>query len=306
MKLHRQLFALALALSLAHAASGQTTNTFIVGAYNVENWNVIERHGKANQPKPQAEKDAVVEVINSVRPDVLGLQEMGNTNDFAELRSLLAAKGLNYPHWEHVQAHDQDRHVCLLSRFPIVQRNSRVDYTYLLNGQPTPIGRGILDVVIQVNDHYSFRAVVVHLKSKRTIDTGDQAVMRLEEAKLLRAHLGKILKKEPQLNLLALGDFNDTPDSESTKTVIGEPPFSLFPLPCRTSKGYDGTHFWKGHGEWSRIDYLMTSPGMSNEFVAGSAHIYDGEHGFTASDHRLISASFVDHEVDAPPAATKP
>lgn len=280
-----------LCLSVA-CSTAQTNRTFTVAAYNVANWNTIDRRSNVPEPKPQAEKDSVVEVIAAVRPDVIGLEEMGTTNDFAELRALLAAKGLDYPHWEHVQAHDNNRHVCLLSRFPIVQRHSRTDYTYNLGEKTLPVGRGFLDVVIQVNDHYSFRAVVVHLKSKRQTDDGDQALMRLEEAKLLRAHLGKILKKDPATNLIAMGDFNDGLDSASTKIVVGEPPFQLTPLPCKTDKGYVNTHYWATHKQWSRIDFLMVNPGLSKEFVDGTARIYEGPSAGKASDHRLISAEF--------------
>ncbi|MEI6082812.1 MAG: endonuclease/exonuclease/phosphatase family protein [Verrucomicrobiota bacterium] len=296
----RKFFVIGLLLVLAQTVPAQSNDTFTVGSYNVENWNSIERNKKLNQPKPLAEREAVVAVITAVHPDVLGIQEMGNTNDLAELLTMLAAKGLHYPHWEHVQAHDQDRHVCLLSRFPIVQRNSRVDYTYSIGEKSYSIGRGILDVVIQVNDHYSFRAVVVHLKSKRTTEDGDQAVMRLEEAKLLRAHLGKALTQDPQLNLIALGDFNDSLDTTTLKTIIGDAPFNFFPLPCKSEKGYENTHFWARQKEWSRIDYLLTSPGLSPEFITGSAKLHESPEAGKASDHRLISASFCEHEVAAP------
>ena len=295
-----------LALLLVGHASAQTSITFVVGSYNIENWNSIERQGKLNQPKPQAEKDAVLNVIVSVHPDVLGLEEIGTLDDLAELRAGLAGKGVRYPFSEYLQGADPDRRVCLLSRFPIVQRQSRTDYTYRLNDRPTPISRGILDVVVQVNDRYSFRAIVVHLKSKRTIEFGDQAVMRLEEAKLLRAHLNGIFKSNPATKLLALGDFNDTPETLPIKTVVGEPPFALVALPCQTGKGYTGTHLWRFHSDWSRLDYLLASPSLSNDFVTGSAHIYEGPAAGVASDHRLIYAGFTTPAVVRVAVATNP
>ncbi len=274
----------------------QSTSKFVVAAFNVENWNEIERSGKANQPKPQTEKDAVVSVITTIRPDVLGLEEMGKTNDLAELIGMLRAKGLDYPNQQWIQGADEARHVSLLSRFPIAQRNSRTDYNYLLDGKPTRIQRGILDVLVKVNDSYSFRALVVHLKSKRSSDIGDQAKMRLEEARLLRAHIGKVLKDNPQQKLIVMGDFNDTPDSEPMRVIMGEPLFALFALRPLDSKGSDGTHYWRARHEFSRIDYLITSPGMSNDYINGSAHIADVEGWDKASDHRMVYASFRDQQ----------
>ena len=293
-------------LVLVGRVPAQTSTTFVVGAYNIENWNSIERHGQLNQPKPQAEKDAVINVIASVHPDVLGLEEMGTPDDLAELRAGLTGKGVVYPFAEYLQGADPDRRVCLLSRFPIVQRLSRTDYTYRLNDRPAPISRGILDVVVQVNDRYSFRAIVVHLKSKRTIELGDQAVMRLEEAKLLRTHLNSIFKNNPTPKLLAMGDFNDTPETLPIKTVLGEPPFALVALPCQTSKGYSGTHLWRFHSDWSRLDYLLASPSLLNDFVTGSAHIYEGPAAGIASDHRVIYATFTTPAVVKGPVATNP
>lgn len=289
-------------LLLAANAFAQTNNQFTIAAYNVENWNSIERNKKPNQPKPRAEKEAVVNLIATIRPDVLALEEMGKQTDFAEFAAALRDKGLAYADQEWIEGTDPDRHVCLLSRFPITQRFSRVDYTYLLDGKPTRISRGLLDVMIQVNAHYSFRAVVAHLKSKRQSTYGDQATMRLEEARLLRAHIGKILKEAPEQNLIALGDFNDTPDSPPLHAIIGVPPFQLFALRPLDSAGTDATHYWKARREFSRIDYLILSPGMSNEYVIGSAQIADLEGWDKASDHRMVYASFLDH--DAGSAAT--
>ena len=307
MKIWQKLFLLGgwTLLSVGHVPA-QTSTTFVVGAFNIENWNSIERHGQLNQPKPQAEKDAVLRVIASVHPDVLGLEEMGAPDDLAELRAGLTSRGVQYPYAEYVQGADPDRRICLLSRFPIVQRQSRTDYTYRLNDQPTPISRGILDVVVQVNERYSFRAIVVHLKSKRTIELGDQAAMRLEEAKLLRAHLTGILKSNSATKLLAMGDLNDTPETLPIKTVLGEPPFALVALPCQTAKGYSGTHLWKFHGDWSRLDYLLASPSLANDFVPGSAHIAEGPAAGIASDHRLIYASFTAPMVGVAPVAASP
>ena len=218
----------------------------------------------------------------------------------------LTGKGVVYPFVEYVPGADSDRRICLLSRFPIVARHSRTDYTYRLNDRATPISRGILDVALQIADHYSFRAIVVHLKSKRAVEFGDQSEMRLEEAKLLRAHLADIFQRDPETKLLALGDFNDTPETTPIKTVMGPAPFALFALPCQTSRGYTGTHLWRFHSEWSRLDYLLASRALSNDFVAGSAQIYEGPDAGVASDHRLIYASFRTPTVGSAPLAGHP
>ena len=288
------------------AAQSPDTNTFVVAAYNVENWLSMDRQGKADQPKPQSEKDALFKVVAQIHPDVLSVEEMGSTNDLAELAAGLRAHGVDLPYREWIEGADTNRHVSVLSRLPIVERFSRTDYNYLLNGKPQRIERGIIDVKIQVNDHYTFRAVVAHLKSKRQVEVGDQAVMRLEEAKLLRAHVGKALKNDPELNLIVMGDFNDTPESPPIRALVGELPFALIELLPVDSQGGHDTFYWKYRNQFSRIDYLITSPGMANEFVPDNAHIADVEGWDKASDHRAVYAKFYAHEVakaaPAPPA----
>ncbi len=268
------------------------TNTFCVAAYNVENWVLMERNKKPDQPKPAAAKQAVFEMLAKVRADVLGLEEVGTTNELAEIATGLAARGLDYPYREWIQGADENRHVALLSRFPITDRLSRTDYTYTLGTNVMRIQRGILDVGIKVNDRYSFRAIVVHLKSRRQVEEFDQAAARLGEARLLRSHIGKILKADHDRNLIVMGDFNDTPESEPIKAILGEAPFALTMLNPADNKGYFTTHFWRAKREWSRIDYLITSPGMAKEFVPDSARIGDFPMWETASDHRPIFARF--------------
>jgi hypothetical protein len=64
----------ALAPFTAHA-----TNTFVVAVYNLENWLMMERTGGTNSGKPVASREAVVSVLTGIRPDVLGVVEIGTT-----------------------------------------------------------------------------------------------------------------------------------------------------------------------------------------------------------------------------------
>jgi hypothetical protein len=142
------------ALVAVSSLAAQSTNTFTVAAYNIENWVLMDRNGKPDQPKPTSKKEAVFGIVAKVRPDVLSVEEMGMTNELAELITGLRARGVDFAYHEWIQGVDTNRHVSLLSRYPIVKRYSRTDYSYLLNGKPQRIERGILDVKVKVNDQY--------------------------------------------------------------------------------------------------------------------------------------------------------
>jgi endonuclease/exonuclease/phosphatase family metal-dependent hydrolase len=291
-----------LGLLAAGTVWAESSNSFIVATYNVANWNFIERSRKPNLPKPTKEKEGAWTALAALKPDVLGVEEMGDTNDLAEFVAGLKKRGLDYPYTEWVAGPDTSRHVALLSRFPITQRFSATNDTYQLDHHPARVSRGILDVQVQVNPTYSFRAIVLHLKSKRTIEGSDQAQMRLAEAKLARAHVDAILKADPRQNIVVMGDFNDTPETAPVQAIAGTSSTSpLYVLPAKTDKGYVNTHFWMAHKEWSRIDYLMVSPGMSNEFVTGTATIYEGPGAKEGSDHRPVSGTFYATDRDPQP-----
>ena len=129
--------------------------------------------GSTNRPKPAREQQTVISILSQIRPDILGVCEMGSPADLAHLQAALKAAGLDLPHAEHVQGDDPDRHVALLSRFPIAGRQPVTHLRYLLDNSEFPVQRGFLDVSVAVNPAYTLRLVGTHLKSRRDVPEGD-------------------------------------------------------------------------------------------------------------------------------------
>jgi endonuclease/exonuclease/phosphatase family metal-dependent hydrolase len=272
----------------------QAASPLKVASYNVENYLPMDRmeDGKnlQNAPKPEKEIAAVVQVIASESPDILGLIEMGDQGMLEDLRSRLKAAGLDYPHSEWVAGADPHRHVALLSRFPIVERNSRDDVTFELDGKVQRINRGILDVTVQVTPDYALRLVGAHLKSRREVPEFDQAQFRAKEAWHLRQHLTSILAANPKTNLLCFGDFNDTKNEYPIRELIGTrgTPEYMMDLWAADSRKERWTHYWKSADIYSRIDYLLVSPALTREVHLNKSGICDLPAWEEASDHRLL------------------
>ncbi len=283
-------------------APAADTNTFLVATYNVRNWLAMTRWGRPDQPKPHGEKMAVVRYLAAIRPDVLALQEVGSNRDFAEIVSRLRNEGLVYPDGEWIQGVDTNRHVAILSRYPIISRNSRINTSYTIGTHTIGMSRGLLDVTIQVNADYQFRALVAHLKSKRPVPDINQATMRLEEARILRRHAETLLRQNSRHNLLVMGDLNDDPESEALAMIRGHEPPRLHRLEAFDRNGLSFTHFWTGRNQYSQIDYLLVNEAMQAELVADSAAIADAEGWEKASDHRAVYARF--HALDRDAAAS--
>jgi endonuclease/exonuclease/phosphatase family metal-dependent hydrolase len=304
--------------ALVFSIFADDTNTFTVGSYNVENWLVMDRSESGGRrgpqrllPKPDIEKEAVWAIIEKFQPDVLGVIEMGARAELQELADGLAERGLRYPYTEWIQGSDDTRHVCLISRFPIVARHPHTTDTYGAGGQVRRVLRGVLEVTVQVNESYTFTAFVAHLKSKRATRTGpSEAEIRLGEARVLRRHVANVLQKNPHANVIVMGDMNDFPGTETLRMILGSAPHQLIDLAPLDSKGTRNTHFWESRGTYSCLDHLLVSEGMHHEFVEGSARIADFDGWNTASDHRAIYAKFYDRDRDphlrAKPTKTAP
>lgn len=272
-------------------------------AYNVENYLRQDRTVKGeiikDVPKPDEEKRAVVATFAKLRPAIIGLCEMGTMEDVGELQERLGRVGLEYPHVEWVEGADPVRHLVLLSQYPIVARNSVRDLTYQIGEVEFALSRGILDATVQVNPDYQLRLVGCHLKSKRPVPDADQALMRRNEAHLLRQHVEAIFDGDREVNLLVYGDFNDTRNEVPIKAVQGR--FGsdryLTALRLKDRFGLSWTHHWSFAEIYSKIDFIMVSPGAYREINQDGSFIYhymtqdDSEAWAKASDHRpLVTA----------------
>src|SRR5436309_637722 len=192
---------------------------FRVATYNLENY--LDEPTQTRAAKPPEAKAKIRQSILALKPDVLALQEMGSPTALEELRTSLKTEGLDLPYLEHVAGSDTNVHLAILSRFPFSARRPRTNDNFLLGGRRFRVSRGFGEVDVQVNTNYSFTLLTAHLKSKRPVPQAEEAELRLEEAKLLREEIEARFAANPTVNLVVLGDFNDTKDSASTKAVIG-------------------------------------------------------------------------------------
>jgi endonuclease/exonuclease/phosphatase family metal-dependent hydrolase len=289
-------FLLLLVLGL-HAQDRDLTKGIIFCTYNVRNYvgndqtAPPERRAKPKTPK---EIEALVSVIREIQPDILGVCEMGSEAMFNDFKAQLAKVGLEYLHSEYVQAGDPDRHVALVSKFPIVARNSQTKVTFQLDGAEEEMKRGILDVTIQITPEYQLRCVGAHLKSKLAVAEGE-ALLRRHEAAKLREHLDGIFQAAPNANVLCYGDFNDTKNEPMFQEISGarNTPGYMADLWAKDTLGDRWTHYWRTADQYSRFDYIFVSKGAWPEVRRDTATVYRAPMWNEASDHRPVYVTVV-------------
>jgi endonuclease/exonuclease/phosphatase family metal-dependent hydrolase len=236
---------------------------------------------------------AEIRVIQEIRPAILGVCEMGPPAEFASFREQLKAAGLDYPEAEYVAGPDPERHVALLSKYPIVSRQSLPDVPYPLDGREEKVSRGFLDVTIDAGGT-RLRFIGVHLKSKLRDTRESEAVLRRNEAHLLRQHIDEVLDADPGANLVVYGDFNDTKNSESIREVMGPrgSGHHLDDIWLQDAIGDRWTEYWKEADVYSRIDYIMVTHNLMPAVDKPKSYVYRSPTWFDASDHRAVIADF--------------
>jgi len=263
--------------------------------YNLRNYLAMERRvaGEVveDAPKPEPEVEAVIDALAELDPDILGVCEIGAPAFLEDLQKRLAEAGVDLPHTELLRsASGYDRNLALITRFPIVARGSRDDYTYEIGDKRLPFQRGVLDVTIAVRPRYHLRYVGLHLKSKREVPEADQAMMRLNEARLARRHVDRILEAEPGTNLLVVGDLNDLRIEPPVKTLQGSYGHHdyLTSLTLDDRFGFRWTHHWSYADAYSRFDFVLYSRGISPELQRDGSFIHHWPAWDEASDHRPL------------------
>ena len=239
------------------------------------------------------------ERLHELAPDVVFLQEVQGAHQRHSRRHVqwpqaaqhefLAHEGGHTAYGRNAVYRDGHHGNAIVSRFPIVRRDSLPKVRFELNGTQQSVKRGFLDVTVQVTPGYQLRCVGAHLKSKLPTPEGEALIRRHEAAKL-RGQLDAVLKAEPAVNLLCYGDFNDSKNQPMFTEITGVrgTPSHMTDLPARDSHGDRWTHHWNVADEYSRIDYLFASPGRLPEVKRDTATVYRSEFWETASDHRPV------------------
>jgi len=218
---------------------------------------------------------------------------MGPPAEFADFEGRLKSAGLDYPFTEYVEGPDPQRHVALLSKYPIASRQSLKDVPFEMDGHEEKVRRGILDVTVSVGET-KLRFIGVHLKSKLRDTWENEAELRRNEAHLLRSHVDEVLAGDAAANLVVYGDFNDTKNEPSLREIMGgrNSERGLRDLWLKDADGDRWTEYWDTADVYSRIDFILVTRDLLPAVDFPKSYVYRSPYWNAASDHRAVVAAF--------------
>jgi len=266
-----------------------------VATYNLENYLVMDRSVGPRwcpaYPKPENEKSMIRQVIRSVQPDILVLQEMGTVDFLEELRVDLAREGQHYTQAIHMSGTDPDRHLAILSKLKPMEvvKHRDLDFKYFEGRER--VKRGMLEASFELGGGFTFKLFAVHLKSRYT-DNKEDALSRMRrtgEAEACRNRIIERTHEAGQAHYIIAGDFNDHPKSAPLRRFYRRGDLEIGSLVRATdSRGEVWTYYYEKESRYELIDGFIASPVILSSIVAGSGRIADVSGVMTASDHRMV------------------
>ncbi|MBX3432421.1 MAG: endonuclease/exonuclease/phosphatase family protein [Pirellulales bacterium] len=279
---------------LTDRPQGPKEGELVIGAYNVLNLfdNIDDpyRDDEGTPAKPRSELTALAKSIKALNADVLALEEVEN-RFYLERFVEVFLPDMGYDHVVHFEGNDnRGIDVCLLSRVPVgVVKSHRHLVFPGASGEPRRFSRDVLVVTLLPEGANPIEAWVVHLKS----NAGGREFAeptRVAEAKALRGLIDAELEARPDSEFIVMGDFNDTPESATLKTIVGEGENALW---SAATELMDEKPITYNTGEYkSMIDFLLCSPALAKRHISGSTRIIPGSPQETGSDHNPIAAAF--------------
>ncbi len=240
-------------------------------------WNTERYNSKINN---------MARVISSLNPDFLGMCEVESINSLKDLIHNNQLWNGNYQSVFFEGPDERGIDNAFIYKKALVKEAKGKAFTINPEGLGGDNTRAILfaNITLINNEHIYF--LVNHFPSRREGEKESEP-KRLYVAGVVKHICDSLLKKESKANIIVMGDFNDYPNNESIKGVIGatgdikslksndfyNPMYSLME---------QGKGSYKHKGEWNFLDQIMLSNNLVNCktkvcYQANSTEVFEKE-----------------------------
>ena len=272
----------------APASAQKKFSVYAIGFYNVENlfdtthdegkndydftptgsyqWNEMKyRHKLHNMASVLAEMGT--DVLPNVGCAAIGLAEVENDHVMNDLTAQpeLAARGYKYVHIEGPDHRGIDCAMIYNPKLFTVRDTKLVPYVYDLPKDSTRATRGFLTVSgTLAGEHVTI--IVCHLPSR-----GAGSYYRELGGKQVKALKDSLLREDPKVKVLVMGDMNDDPTNKSmyeclsAKPEIKEVGSNDMYNPWYNVLVKEGTGTLQYQGKWNLFDQIIMTPNLLNK-----------------------------------------
>ncbi|HLP10373.1 MAG TPA: hypothetical protein VK177_00475 [Flavobacteriales bacterium] len=256
--------------------SGKKT-TYTVGFYNVENLFDTIRNTNINDadftPDGKNHWDSKkynIKLNNLSRvilglgygnaPAIVGMAEVENRQ---VLEDLIKTKNLAGKKYAVIHRNSKDERgidVAAIYRTDVL-KDLKYEYLEVVLPDKDDFTREILYVKASMLGKYAVNIFYNHWPSRREGEAESEP-KRIAAAKVLKAKIEEIKKKDANAVVFVMGDFNDEPNNKSIAEVLGagkpgDKTKSLVNMSYAKFENKEGTHSFKG--EWNMLDQVMVS-----------------------------------------------
>ena len=274
----------------------RASNTWTLATYNVQDLFDAVDDPKAADERPTENQlrnklTRLGRMLQVLDADIVGLMEVETLGVLQRLNTE-ALGALGYSQVILREGNDPERgiDVALLSRLPVVQVVSHADEVWPEGGGPARrlFSRDCLECHVTLPSGETLVVLVNHFKSKR--GGGDEGnALRTAQAVRVREIADGLLATHPLTAIV--GDLNDTADSPALVSLLRDKTWAdLIAQDVPEASRYSFLYM----GQPERIDYVLASPALRQQFVPNSALIPHDLWARRASDHSPLRVTFGD------------
>ncbi len=235
---------------------------------------------------PEGRKEAILKDLKVTGAEIIVLSGVGDAVSALEIKKMLAG----YEYINIVESIDKRSVLTVISKIKPDKFEALTDIKYKIDDREIPVSKGFAHGVFNVNG-YRFHLVAADLKDRMKHPEFNQTDMRRYEARQLRYLVNDISKREPDSNILVVGNLNDTCGMSPLKELynrrsgIEKRLFDIRPVdPMKTT----WTYWNKETDDFERIDYAMASFSMISEIVRNKTAVIQTDNWKKASTHRPL------------------
>jgi len=194
-------------------------------------------------------------------PDILAFAEVENRRVFETTLGKIGDAGYRALYHDSPDLRGID--IALAYNPEALEPLSMKAYRVKLEGRPT---RDILVATFRASGR-PLTLILNHWPS-RAFDAGWTEKKRIAAARVARAAVDSLLARDPEADVVVMGDFNDGPDDRSVKTTLRSTLNRKEALRKRDGTLYNcwSETAWPGsyayRGRWGRIDQILVSRGL--------------------------------------------